>query len=80
MLHTKLVMNDDLISFGSTNITKKAFRQLDELNLSVKNVDSDLRDTLVSSIASDMRGARRVYRHGEIKYNRLLAFLEGFIV
>lgn len=80
MLHTKLMMNDDLISFGSTNITKKAFRQLDELNLSVKNVDSDLRDTLVSSIESDMRGARRVYRHSEIKYNRLLAFLEGFIV
>lgn len=80
MLHTKLMMNDDLISFGSTNITKKAFRQLDELNLSVKNADSDLRDTLVSSIESDMRGARRVYRHNEIKYNRLLAFLEGFIV
>ncbi len=80
MLHTKLVINEDLISFGSTNITKKAFGQLDELNLFVKNTDSAFRDTLMGSVGSDMRGAKRVLHHREIKYNRLLAFLEGFIV
>ena len=80
MLHTKLMINDDLISFGSTNITKKAFGQLDELNLFVKNTDSTFRDTLMESVEADMRGAKRVNHYREIKYNRLLAFLEGFIV
>ena len=41
MNHTKLIINDDYITIGSTNITKKAFKQLDELNLFIRNIDCE---------------------------------------
>ena len=80
MLHTKLVMNEQTISFGSTNITKKAFAQLDELNLFVKNEDSPLRRALLESIAADIRLSQPVRHHREADYRKWLAFLEGFMV
>ena len=80
MLHTKLVMNEQYISFGSTNITKKAFAQLNELNLFVRCENSAFKRTLDESIAEDIRTARHVSSPSEITYNRLLAFLEGFLV
>ena len=80
MLHTKMVINDEYISFGSTNITKKAFGQLSELNLFVKNVDSEIRRTLVADIESNYAAARKIKNYKEIKYNRLLALFEGFLV
>ena len=80
MLHTKLMMNEHYISLGSTNITKKAFCQLDELNLFVENTDSAFTQALDQSIFSDKAGARRVQSYREITYNRFMAFLEGFAV
>ena len=80
MLHTKLVMNEEWISFGSTNITKKAFAQLDEANLFLKNRDCPFRQTLLESIARDKEDAWQVRDHREIRFRRFLAFLEGFLV
>ena len=80
MLHTKLVMNEQTISFGSTNITKKAFAQLNELNLFVKNIGSPFKRALDESISDDLRSARRVHTHREIHYHALMAFLESFLV
>ena len=80
MLHTKLVMNDSWISFGSTNITKKAFAQLDELNLFVPNVDSDLQRTLLESISEDIQASRQVQTPQEAPYRPVRAFLESFMV
>ena len=37
MLHAKLLISEKTLTLGSCNITKKAFRQLDELNLFVPN-------------------------------------------
>ena len=80
MLHTKLVMNEQTISFGSTNITKKAFCQLDELNLFVPHTDCAFTRALSDSIAADMAAAQRVKTYREISYRRFFAFLEGFLV
>ena len=80
MLHTKLVMNEKTISFGSTNITKKAFNQLDELNLFVPNDDSEFAKAMLESIAADIRIAQPVTAPDEVEYNRLMAWLEGFMV
>ena len=80
MLHTKLVMNEQYISFGSTNITKKAFNQLNELNLFVPNVDSEFQRAMLASIAADIREAQPVASHREVEYRKGLAFLEGFMV
>lgn len=80
MMHTKMVINEKMISFGSTNITKKAFGQLDELNLQIENVPCPLRDALLESVADNQALARRINDEKEIRYNRFLAFLEGFLV
>ena len=80
MLHTKLVMNESCISLGSTNITKKAFNQLDELNLFAKNDDSSFARALNSSVADDINAAKRIRRHEDVSYNSLLAFGESFMV
>ena len=80
MLHTKLVANEKWISLGSTNITKKAFVQLNELNLFVKKTGSDFEKALAESIAEDMVGARRVHSCKEISYRRLFAQMEGLFV
>ena len=80
MLHTKLVMSENTISFGSTNITKKAFAQLNELNLFLSNGDGDFQQAMRRSVEADLRESRQVRSAKEIRYNRLLAFLEGFVV
>ena len=80
MLHTKLVMNEQTISFGSTNITKKAFGQLDELNLFVRNEDNAFCNCLRESIAADIRISHPVTSHQDVTCRKWLAFLEGFMV
>ena len=80
MLHTKLVTNDAYISLGSTNITKKAFAQLNELNLFVPKTAAEFDRALTASICDDISDARRVSRYEEITYNPLMAFLEGLLV
>ena len=80
MLHTKLVMNEQYISFGSTNITKKAFAQLNELNLFVRREDSPFVNAMLESIANDRAEARQIRDFRQIQYRRVLAFLEGFMV
>lgn len=80
MLHTKLITSDTYSSLGSTNITKKAFSQLNELNLFVPKGDSEFDRALSESIRTDISSARQVNCHQEIHYRPLIAFLEGFLV
>lgn len=79
MLHTKLVMNEEQVSFGSTNITKKAFSQLDELNLCVRRLPSPFVSELDLSLREELSFARRVCAQ-EIRYRRIKAMLEGLLV
>ena len=80
MLHTKLIANDTHISLGSTNITKKAFAQLNELNLFVRKTGAEPEQTLAASIRDNIKEAQRVHRYQDIPYNRPVAFLERFLV
>lgn len=80
MHHTKLIATEREISLGSTNITKKAFRQLDELNLFVKNIPCPFVDALWESIRAEHALSAPVSDYRTIRYNPILAFLEGFLV
>lgn len=80
MVHTKMMITDDYITFGSTNITKKAFNQLSELNLFIKNVDCKFKDKLVESIKENYTLARKVGSYKDIKYNKIKAKVESFLV
>ena len=79
MVHTKLVANEEWVSFGSTNITKKAFRQLDELNLFLPR-GGETAQQLVASVRESHALSRLVTDWRDVSYNRLLAWLEGFLV
>ena len=80
MVHTKMIINDDYITFGSTNITKKAFKQLSELNLFIKNVESNIRNDLMKSIKENQSLSQEITSYKDIKYNKLMAFVEGVLV
>lgn len=80
MIHTKMLITDKEISFGSTNITKKAFKQLNELNIVLKNIESKLKDKLDESIKENYKESKRVVSYKDIKYNKLLARIERFLV
>ncbi len=79
MVHTKLVANEDWVSFGSCNITKKAFCQLDELNLFLRREESAA-SQLMESVRENHALAQPVTDWRRVKYHRLLAWLEGFLV
>ena len=80
MAHTKLVYTEDWLSFGSTNITSKAFKQLAELNLFVKNEPCAFTDTLKQSVEENFALAKKVTEFKQIKYNRLKTLVEGLLV
>lgn len=80
MLHTKLVLTEGAISFGSCNITKKAFGQLDELNLCIENSDAPLPLALRESLARELSAAAPVSTYRKIRYCPMIALAEGLLV
>lgn len=80
MLHTKLVATESLVSFGSCNITKKAFNQLDELNVFIKAELSNLYAEVMKSVQVTIAGSSQITSAREITYNPFVAFLESFLV
>lgn len=78
MLHAKLVMNEKTISLGSCNITKKAFKKLDELNLITDNDDfafaKSVRDSVVQTIEESNKFTK------DVRYNSFRAFCESIIM
>ncbi len=80
MLHAKLLMSEREITLGSCNITKKAFRQLDELNGFFPNDDSALAAAVRQSVGETIREAHRVRRRGELRHRRLFAMAEGILM
>ena len=80
MVHTKMIITEGRISFGSTNITKKAFAQLDELNLNLDNLPNEFCASVLKNAEENYALCRRVSDGRTLSYNRLLAFLEGFLV
>ncbi len=80
MLHTKLLMTEAAVSFGSTNITKKAFRQLDELNLTVPRNGLPFYRAVEDAVGHELSLAKALAPGEKIPYARLRAFFEGFLV
>lgn len=81
MVHTKLVMNESMISLGSCNINKKAFKQLDELNLFVERTaqNRQFEKDLLSSVKNNREISKKVSLQ-EVKYSKIRAFIEGFLM
>lgn len=96
MVHTKLLMTEKEVTFGSSNITKKAFGQLDELNMFVKiggddtaveggeaaEADGSANDFTaeVCAAVSRMFEESRRVQAKELRYNDRIAKLESLLV
>lgn len=80
MVHTKLVANEKVISVGSANISKKAFRQLDELNLCVENRPTPFTETLWRTVRENQELSHTASDASQVRYRRFRAWLEGFLV
>lgn len=77
MVHTKLIITENTISVGSTNIANKSLNVLSELNLFVNNVESDFKNELYDSINYNISLSRKVNDYKDIKYNYIRAFFEN---
>jgi hypothetical protein len=75
-----MMYNEKEISLGSSNITKKAFHQLSELNVVLPRNGSAVVQRLLESDAENRRIARRVKDPKEIRYRRFAAWLESLVV
>ena len=78
MLHAKLLMSEKVLSLGSCNITKKAFYQLDELNLSVLNDASGFAEAVRESVEDTF--ARSAPLSADVRYNSIVAAAESLLV
>ena len=78
MLHAKLVMSEKVLSLGSCNITKKAFHQLDELNLFVPNDASDFAAAVRESVEDTF--ARSKPLGADVRYRSVVAAAESLLV
>ncbi len=80
MVHTKLLMTEKEITFGSSNITKKAFKQLDELNFFAENKAGEEFTEAVDAAVSRMFGESRRVSKAALVYNERTAKLESLLV
>lgn len=78
MLHAKLLMSEKVISVGSCNITKKAFKTLDELNLITENDGSDFAGEVRDSVKTTVSESKEFT--DDVKYDPCRAFLESLIM
>ncbi len=76
MVHTKLMMNESLITLGSSNITRKAFHQLDELNLFLPREASSFTDSLEESVDETFSAAHALDRSAYPSYHPFMTAVE----
>ncbi len=76
MIHAKVIMSEKELTVGSCNITKKAFRQLDELNLFRKCESDNFTRALEESVEETIAEAVPVTKARQLRYSRLYAVIE----
>ena len=76
MSHTKLVCTDQMISFGSANMTRKAFELLGETNILIRNDDSPLAKSVREFIQDEKNNATEIQGNKDLTYSSLRVFIE----
>ena len=77
MVHTKLVYSENVIMFGSCNITNLAFKQLGELDIEFNNLDTPLTTHIKESVEENFSISHTISDYRQIKYSPFVAWLEG---
>ena len=77
MVHTKLIYNENSVMFGSCNITNRAFSQLGEVDIELKNEDTPLINQLKESVAENWSLSQPVDDYRRIHCSPIKAWIES---
>ncbi len=83
MLHAKtLLIDDNILFFGSANLNHKALNYLSELNLTIRGNKKDTIRVIKEfkkSLFNNLKISRKIKQIKELKYNYIVAFFESLI-
>lgn len=77
MIHTKLIFSESSVMFGSCNITNRAFFQLGEVDIVLKNEDTPLMKQIKESVDENLSLSKPVYHYRKIRYSPVIAWFEN---
>ena len=77
MIHTKLIFSENSVMFGSCNITNRAFFQLDEVDIELKNEDTPLINHIKESVDENWSLSQLVDDYRQIRYSPMIAWIES---
>ena len=77
MIHTKLIFSENSVMFGSCNITNRAFSQLGEVDIELKNEDIPIINQLKESVAENWSLSQPADDYHRIRYSPVVAWIEG---
>lgn len=77
MLHTKLIYNENTLMFGSCNITNRAYSQLGELDIELKQANIPLIQQWKENVAENWALAQPVTDERQIQYSPIVAWVES---
>ena len=77
MIHTKLIFSENSVMFGSCNITNRAFFQLDEVDIELKNEDTPLINHIKESVDENWSLSQLVDDYRQIRYSPTIAWIES---
>ena len=72
-----LHIDNSITTVGSANFNRQTMRNLSELNVNIK--DKEFSTKVKESIKEQIQKSTKVSDFEEIKYNKIKAFLEGFV-
>lgn len=78
MIHTKMLIADDITTIGSANMNKTAYDKLVELNLYTKDIK--IKEQLLKDREDEIKNAKLITNKEEIIYNKLRAFIESIAI
>lgn len=77
MIHTKMIFSESSVMFGSCNITNRAFYQLGEVDIELKNEDIPLINHIKESVEENWSLSQPVDDYHRIRYSPVMAWIEG---
>ena len=77
MIHTKLIFSENCVMFGSCNITNRAFSQLGEVDIELKNEDTPLINHIKESVAENWSLSQPVDNYRHIHCSPFMAWIES---
>ena len=77
MIHTKLIFNENRVMFGSCNITNRAFYQLGEVDIEIKNEETPLINHIKESVTNNWSMSQPVNNYRQIPYSPVIAWIES---